>query len=327
MKLALLALCAATTAVAADNRCVIEKVVPLPTIKLPAPACHRPSRSLERSLARAISKNFQPTQEGGKAKVKFPCDGLGPQLDEIVVETGNGHGGTLRLFRARRNGKQFDVRGIVYRGASMVRRKPASPPFERVAGSVSLDLDRLRAATTAEVTEVVPPRKPDEGFGLSGSSSSYNFHLVIRLRDSDGRVIERRYTGYESSSDQQVFLGLQVAAKALAPITELAPTTGAVDAEDRALFADRFLAAVPRFDDPFYWWVMERYVDLARFLGTPKLIPGLLTRMKVADPNDRSKVDARHDALAALASITGWDARKTAADDEGAAQDYLAHCR
>lgn len=330
MKLAFLALCVAATPVTAlhaDNRCVIEKVVPVPTITLPAPKCHRPPRALEQPLTRAIAKNFEPSQDGARAKVKFPCDGLGPQIDEIVLETGGGHGGSLRMFRARRNGKKFDVRGLVYQGASMLRRQPANPPFERVTGSVAIDLDRLRAATTAELTEVIPPRKDDGTFSMRGSSSSHDFHLVIRLRDSDGRVVERRYTGYESSSSQQTFLPLLVAEQVLAPITDLASAAAPIDADDRALFEERFLAAVPRFDDEYYWWVMERYVDLARFLGAPKLIPGLLTRMKVADPKNRSQVDARRDALKALATITGWDARKAAASDEAAAADYLARCR
>ncbi len=323
---ALAAFCALTATAAADNRCVIETVPVVPAPKLAAPACHRAPKALERPLTSAITKGFTATQTGGKAKVVFPCDGLGAQIDEIILETGNGHGGSLAFYRARRNGASYEVRGISFRGASMVSRA-ASPPFERVSGTVKLDLDQLRAATTAELTEVFPPRKPGEVPGMNDSFSSHDFHILIRLQDSDGRVVEREFTGYEGSSRQAEFLNLTVAEQALSPITSLATTKTAVDADDRALFADRFNAAVPSFDKPFHWWVMERYVELARYLGSPKVIAGLLTRMTVADPTKRSPVDARQDALEALANITGWDARKTTATDEQAANEYLARCR
>jgi hypothetical protein len=324
---ALAVLCVLTTTSAADpKKCVIEKVPAAPAPKLAAPACHRAPSKLQGPLTKAITKGFQVTDTGGKPRVKFPCDGLGAQIEEIVVETGKGHGGTLGFYRARRNGASYDVRGIAFHGASMIHQ-PASPPFERVTGTVALDLEQIRAAMAAVVTEVVPPRKPGEAQGMSASFSSHDFHILIRLQDSDGRVLERRYTGYESSDHQNEFLGLMVAEQALAPITSLATTKTAVDADDRALFAERFNAAVPQFNDTFSWWVMERYVELARYLGTPKVIAGLLTRMTVKDPNDRSQVDARRDALEALATITGWDARKGGVSEEHAATAYLASCR
>jgi hypothetical protein len=161
---------------------------------------------------------------------------------------------------------------------------------------------------------------------MHGSSSSHDFRIVIRLRDSEGRVVERRFTGYESMSDQLTFLPLFVAQEIVTPITSLASTKTPADAVDQALFADRFNAMVPFFDEPFHWWVMESYVDLARFLGTPKVIAGLLTRLTIPKPGDRSRTDARRDALEALANITGWDARNNVTEDE-AAKQYLARCR
>ena len=83
---------------------------------------------------------------------------------------------------------------------------------------------------------------------------------------------------------------------------------------------------MPHFDDSSFWWVMERYVDLARYLGTRAVIGGLLTRLTVKAKTDRSQVDARADALDALARITQWDARKGKSDEEAAAA-YLAACK
>jgi hypothetical protein len=148
----------------------------------------------------------------------------------------------------------------------------------------------------------------------------------VRLVDDEGRVVERRYTGYLGSSTQDAYLGLQIAQTALAPITSVAPGAAAADADDKRFFAASFNAAVPYFDEPFYWWVMERYVDMARFLGTPAVIGGLLTRLTVTKTGNRSQTDAREDAVDALAKITGWDARK-GKSIEDAAKAYLATCR
>jgi hypothetical protein len=53
----------------------------------------------------------------------------------------------------------------------------------------------------------------------------------------------------------------------------------------------------------------------------------LLTRLTVTT-KERSKVDARADAVAALAAITGWDATQAGKKTvEQAAASYLAACR
>jgi hypothetical protein len=145
------------------------------------------------------------------------------------------------------------------------------------------------------------------------------------MTDSDGRIVERQYTGYAGSGSQETYLGLEIAMEALSPITAVAMAGVDPTPEDRDLFAARFRAAVPHFDDEYGWWVMERYVGLARFLGTPATISGLLTRLAIKG-TDRSKVDARADAIAALAYITGWDAREGGRSVEEAAARYLAEC-
>lgn len=293
-----------------------------------APACHRPPTALAKQLEVEIAKDFVVTESGGKPKITFPCDGLGAVIDDIVFETGSGHGGTLSVYRAHRRGDSYDIRGVAITGNGSSPRP--NVPFHRYTGRVTLDIAKLRAATTATITEVVPQRRPGETAGSMSSFSSNDFHVLIRLTDSEGRVVERRYTGYQNSSDQSRFLGLAVAEQAMSAVVD-GPTqpvpANLIELEDRALFSDRFNAAVPHFDDAFYWWVMERYVDLARSLGTPKVIGGLLTRLTVKDPQDRSQVDARADALQALANITGWNALADHPTAEAAAAEYLAHCR
>ncbi|MBA2541141.1 MAG: hypothetical protein H0V17_15985, partial [Deltaproteobacteria bacterium] len=212
-----------------------------------------------------------------------------------------------------------------FAGASMVSA-PKSTPFELVTGTVSLaNLETVRAALAAKVSEREPPPKPGAGLGGSASFSSHDFHILVRLVDDNGRVLERHYTGYAGSLGQDTFLGAVLAGESLAAITSLKGAAGTPATDDRALFTERFNAAVPRFDADFSWWVMERFVELARHFGTRAIIPGLLTRLVVTKP-DRSKVDARADALAALAQITGWDAR-TGVSVEDAAAAYRRECK
>src|SRR5687767_6775252 len=107
---------------AADNKCVIEKPVAITKTKAKAPPCHRASKAIEKEITAAIVKDFH-AEKGGKPEVKFSCDGLGPKIHEIVVETGGGHGGSLELWRAkRRSDGKYDVRGILYHGNSMTHR-------------------------------------------------------------------------------------------------------------------------------------------------------------------------------------------------------------
>ncbi len=310
----------------AAPRCVLDPVAPKPAAAvLPAAACHKAPAAIATKLRAQISKKYSPTWDGGKAIVEFPCDGLGASIREIMIETGNGHGGTLGMWHAVRGTGGFDVRGIAFAGASMVS-KQKSPPYELVSGKVSLtSLEAVRAALAAKVSEKQPPPNPNGAFGSSMSMSSHDFHILVRLVDDDGRVLEREFTGYEGSQDQDVFLGLELAGEALRPITSLKGAAAAPTVEDRALFAERFNVSVAHFDEPFYWWVMERYVELARYFGTRAIIPGLLTRLVVATP-DRSKVDARTDALEALALITGWDARPGVSVEDAAAA-YRRECK
>ncbi|HEU0036777.1 MAG TPA: hypothetical protein VFQ53_39470 [Kofleriaceae bacterium] len=328
MRIALVVVLALVSPVAADSRCVIEAPPVLASPKLAPPACHRAPKPIAQQVTRAVEKRYTLTQQGARVGVAFPCDRLGARIREIVLETGEGHGGTLGLWRARRRSDgTYDVTGVSYDGASLAG-PGSNPPYLVASGVVELPgLDKARAAVTATLREIVPPPKPGTYLGMSGSFSSRDFHVLVRLVGDAGRVVERRYTGYEGSDAQNDFIGLELAIEALAPITTVALAPGTPTTEQRALFVERFTEAVPHFDEQYEWWVMERYVELARYLGTPQTLRGLLTRLRVTDPKSRSQVDARADAVDAIATITGWDARAGGGSVEDAANAYLAQCR
>jgi hypothetical protein len=321
------ALVASARAAAAPGTCAFPPVVVARAPAIAAPACHRPPVDVAAELRAQVAHDFKPEHTGGRGEIAFSCDGLGAQLDDIVVEAGSGHGGTLLLWHAhRRADGRWDTRGIVYQGLSMMGPAPV-PPYQLASAVVDLtdrQLEVARAALTGKVHEVAPPPPPDT-LGLSGfGTSSNDLHTRIRLTDHDGRAVDRRFTGY-LGSDQPRYLGLGYAHIALEPMWSAPIAQTAPSADDRALFTERFLAEQPLFDEEYSWWVMEREVDLAKYLGTPATLPGLLSRLKFAKL-DRSHDDARKDALAAIAAITGWEARKPGESDGEVARDYLAAC-
>jgi hypothetical protein len=300
---------------------VVPPTRPAPPPAIAAPPCHRPSASIAAKIKAAITKQYTPQYERGKPEVTFACDGLGSQIREIVLETGEGHGGGLTLWRARRGtGTSYDVHGIRYASRST---PPLRPPLELAAGRVELpELEVVRGALAATVREVAQPSPGDLGGTVI---TSRDFHVLVRLTDDNGRVLERTFTGYAGTTDQDRYVGLELALEALGGITGVAERSGPATEDDRRLFAERFAAAVPHFDDQLSWWMTERYVELARYLGSPPTLAGLLTRLVVKQP-DRSKLDARANAIAAIAGITGWDAR-TSSNMEEAAARYLAACK
>jgi hypothetical protein len=212
---------------------------------------------------------------------------------------------------------------VRYAGDAPVQVVESTAP----AADVDDALSYVRAALGATLKEVEPKLPPGQ-ISLGGfSTSSNDFHVGIRLRT---QTHQRgwRFTGYDGSSDQEVHLPLKIARKRLAPLIEnLEPRARPVSDADRAVFADHFLWERPHFDDDFNWWVKERYVTMARTAGSRPLILGLVSLLRAGD--DRSTQDTTRDALAALAAITGWNARDAKEDTERVEQaiaDYRREC-
>lgn len=297
-------------------------------------------RRAERTLARALAKEFDPSVTGSAVDVSFDCDPLTGELEEIVLETGSGHGGNLEIWRLQRKSGQadFDVLGIGNVGY-WARAREGEPPLRigrgRIAGpALERALATVRPALTARIRELEPPPPPGGMWGRKFSTSSGNFHLYFRL--SDGmHELSRHFTGYPGSSAQPQYLGLEAANAAIAPLLEKIPLgADGPSADERDFFVRAFLRAVPRFDDDFAWWVRDRYVALAEHLGTTELVPALVGVLesglgegeRETDPQRRKGVLERRleQPLATLARLTSWDPRK---DDRGAPRDLAAVAR
>lgn len=297
-------------------------------------------RTAERALARKLAKAFDKSVDRSTVDVTFDCDPLTSELEELVLETGSGHGGGLQIWRlAKKEGQpDFDVLGIAnvgYYAPLGQGELPVRLGRGRIAAAtLEKALATARPALTARVRELEPPPLPNGLWGRKFSTSSGNFHLYFRLTDGTHELV-RHFTGYPGSSDQPRYMGLQEAHAVVAPLLEKIPLAAATATEDeRDFFVQSFLRAAPRFDDDFAWWVRDRYVALAEYLGTPELVPTLVGVLESALREADRETDAERKRtvlerrlgppLASLARITGWDPRK---DHAGAARDPLAVAR
>ena len=297
-------------------------------------------RRAEARIAKQIVKDFDRSVTGSVVDVSFGCDPFTTDVDEIVIETGSGHGGGLELWRLRREsgGTDFDVLALANHGYYAAVKEGASPVRIRrgriAEPALSKALATARPALTVRIREIEPPPPPNGMWGRSFSTSSGNFHLYFRLEGGSHELV-RHFTGYPGSSSQPRYLGLQAAWAALHPLLDKIPhEASAASADEREFFVRSFLRAAPRFDEPFAWWVRERYVALAEHLGTPELVPALVRvvesglREGERESSDEQKKTVwkrrLEQPVATLARLTGWDPRQ---DDGGAPRDLVAAAR
>lgn len=304
-------------------------------------------KKAEAAIARKLEKSYDKSIKSSTVDVSFDCDPLTSDLEQMVIETGYGHGGNLELWRIRpeEGGAGYDVLALAHAGhyrpglgrdevVLVGRGRFAKAAFDKALGT-------LRPALTAIVRELEPPPPPNGMVGRSFSTSSGNFHHYFRLSDGMHELV-RHFTGYPSSSDQRRYVGLTLAMDTLRPMLETVKLEpGRPSDSEREFFITSFLAAAPRFDDDFAWWVRDRYVRLAIELGTVELVPalvevlasGLAEGLREKTEERRKEVLSRRlaDPIAALVKVTGWDPRKDASGSErsplAVAREMLDECR
>ncbi len=299
-------------------------------------------RAVERRLRPVLAKRFHHTVDGSTVEVSFGCDPVTFDPEEIVIERGSGHGGYLALWWLRRENEtdDFDVTGFVHEERwapydhydyQMADRFVAKTARGRLpAAAVIKALVSARPALTVQFREIEPPRQPNSLHGFSASTSSNDFHAALRVSDG-GSFLERRFTGYESSGEQERYLGVQLALESVWPLLEkIEPVDAAPDEKERAFFVKRVLAISPTFYDQFVWWVRARYLRLAGRMGTPELVPLLLEdlRRQLAEVDkapekerDEQALNLLADSINAVVRLTGFDPRYSSDKKPRPAQD------
>jgi hypothetical protein len=189
-------------------------------------------------------------------------------------------------------------------------------------------VDALLPALRGLVLAKLEQREPPSSMGGSGFFSSNNWHGVLRLKDAAGHVVERGFTGYASSEEQLRSIPIAEVVELLEPVVDRIPWQAApVDANVRSFFVERFLFAGPERAE---WWVKERLVMLAEHAGTPALVPKLVA-LATTMAGDASVQRTREHAVAALAALAGFDARRDALGKpvplNAATEAYARACR
>ncbi len=278
----------------------------------PAPAHHFCTSLNAREVARAESelrKRFDTSlATPSKLVIDFGCDAAYPTIDEVVFEDGSGHGGTLRIVRFQRAGSSFAVRTI----SSSHYYQPSL-----TVGSGTIPASRLDALVArARVQMVARPHlielSRDDGSGgiLGGSFSSNDFHLRLALKDAEGRMTDRAFTGYESSESQEERLPMELASEPIiATINALPTIPGTIGDDDRQFFSARFISTMQGTRGATAWWVRERYIALASTLGTVDTIP-VLVHEAVESVDVAGKERRRELIFDTVRAITGWDPRQ-----------------
>jgi hypothetical protein len=229
----------------------------------------------------------------------FACSPVFGDPVEVVFEQGSGHGGSLDLVRFLPEEDQVLVRRIrieQYRGrvVQVGSTTIESKKFARIIASA-----RVMMLAKLNLVEL----ETDGGLGISAWVSSADYHLRLTLKERDGDLADRGFTGYESSSSALDSLPVELATRPLQKLLEGATfREEEPSAEDRAWLTERFLFTMS--GEP-YWWVKERFVSLIKALGTVDAIPALVPLLsKKGDPSaDRTRVAA----LEAIQALSGWD--------------------
>lgn len=247
-----------------------------------------------------LRRRFKPSSPQNKVVIDFGCYKVDESdIREIVLESGEGHGGSLVLTRLLRDGERFLVRRLgwsEYYHRGMVLESATVP-----VAALDPHLRRMGAALLATVHEV-PIYVEGTGLGLSGSSSSYDYHSGLTLIDGAGHDVERHYSGY--ASDDAGELPMELATRALRAVLAKATfqRTDVTEA-DRVFFARRFLR-MEKEREPF-WWVEERFLGMATVLGSRPLVPSILGVAQKAGTDgigERRKKEAV-DALGAILAL------------------------
>jgi hypothetical protein len=320
-----------TTRVRPPNRCVPDGIAAMPphaaSAKSASVTCVDHIKA-EANIAKTLRARYRPTRPGSVIDVSFGCDPLTGPVREVVLETGYGHGGSFTLWHLLRtmDNLEFRVTGVAhhyphasyerftygYADGFKVRIARATLP----AATVDQALDLARPALTARIREIMPSPEPNAGMGMSGFSSSANFHHSMRIRDDSRFELTAHFTGYPNSEDQQRYLGLQLAMRALEPmLRELPFKKLAATGSDRALVVSQFLR---KSAQPRRWWVRNRYQRLVSRIGTTAALPRLLETLRVLSakpkPSDPNGDSAMTDLVSVIAALTGSDLRF---DDQG----------
>jgi hypothetical protein len=221
---------------------------------------------------------------------------LDPSSLRITWQDGSGHGQTLRLVRIRSSKEGgLELRRVSYRCPTPYRPKVRAEGAEMWAARMTAEETKALVSLLDEAVALHPKCSIRHERGVWTSA---DFTTRIRIRSGGGVVWSGGYTGYISSSGEPEYAHpravediLQAAADALSWKRE------EVSADDRAAV----LAWMVEFFPSEAWWVKERYLRIALFVGDETFLPFLRKAEEEAgkgeDASDGRRVKYAREAI------------------------------
>lgn len=256
-------------------------------------------------------------------RIQFACSPVTAQpLTAMGIEV-FGHGGAARLVGLSADGnggvslRTIRVLGNVDESQTDTTSKVTFHRSLVDASRGNHALDTMRAALVASIHKGAPSNNgsPSESMTMTTSRVS----LELYLRDAAGGHVGRAYSGYAGSFRAVERVPVSVAWQAL---TDLAPVEAS---QDTAEPLDRDLLFKVWSQTRQRPWFAERaLLQMAKAAGSPRLIPLIVPALDSDEPQMQQL------AVAALAAITGWDARRDANGVErpwpDVVSDYAREC-
>ena len=253
-----------------------------------------------------VRKNLVVYEKPSRLVIDFGCDEAYGTTRELVFESGSGHGGSLDLVRLKNEGSVYRIRRIS--SLHYDRKRLGIEVAELPAPTVDALIEKTRVAMLAQ-PHFIRLLDPSGAIGLGTVSfTSNDFHLRLAIVDTGGRSTERSFTGYDSSMEQETIVPMRLATEPLEKLLSTAAfRPSAIEDEDREFFTAelvRQLKATPN------WWVRERYLEIAKTLGTKAALPTLATLAAAPVRDGASEARTRELVIDAVAAISGWDPRR-----------------
>jgi hypothetical protein len=268
--------------------------------------CRAIAKSLRKQLSEQLRADWYYVYAKSRLDVDFGCDRLG-DIEEITLQYGSGHGGTLDLarLRASADGPEWEV--LLLRHSGGYYPEPGERGAGVHRGRVSADevtrvLEGSRAALMLEAKELT-----EEKSISSASSSSGDFHAFVRLVDDHDQARAVGFSGYPGSDEQLAWRIPSLAVWPLAELIDAAQLQPATpDADSQTFFMERFAEteAADYYGELGSWWVHERLLEMAGLQATLDLLPTLALRL-CPSPDGPNRVPGA--ALASMLALLGRD--------------------
>jgi hypothetical protein len=257
-----------------------------------------------------------------EVRVDFQCSPVAEVPAEILALHVSGHGGSTRIVHLERlpdhhfalrmlRAHPDEIDGSGAPGPSSVEfaratlaERPLLPAFER-----------MRVALAARIgTQREPPPSGQVDLAPIETSDS-TFLIELRLQDRAGGELRASWDGHVDNERAAERVPVQFAWQALAVLLPEA-TVNTAEPADRALLREVWSQQTSRS-----WYAEQGLLALASEAGSPELIPYLVSALDSELPRTQEL------SVAALAAITGWDARRDATGSPRSLPEVVADYR